>query len=73
MAKYIIDNTEECGNDQEKCCKRLWDNFARDKFDTIAPEGVNYFEYYYGRKIYEIDSDETKRIFPKQLKPLNGT
>ena len=75
MAKYIIDNTEECGNDQEKCCKSLWDKFAVDKFDKIAPEGVNYFEYYHGRQIHVIDSEETKRILPnaQNVKALNGT
>lgn len=51
-------------NCQELFCqnKRVWDYFALIKFDTIAPEGVNYFEYYYGREIYFINYKETTNI-----------
>ena len=61
LAKLCI-TSKNC---QENYCqnKRLWDNFARVKFDTIAPEGINYFNYYYHREIYEINSDETNKDF----------
>ena len=45
--------------------KRLWDNFAVVKFDTIAPTGVNYFNYYYGREIYEISRLKKQTIILK--------
>ena len=73
LAKLCL-TSKKC---QENYCqnKRLWDNFAIVKFDTIAPDGVNYFEYYYGRKLYEIDSVDTEQVFPniKAIKSVNGT